>query len=191
MKIMRVIREREGYQLGEIVRVGVVPSGSMVNPDYAKYSGMYWHINDSLGDVYFSEEELEQVHVSLDEILKYKVVYVDIGVQEPEDFFSVLGENEWDFDWNKSDEFDSRTKLEFFDRWYCTDTWVGVGVLSIDGERVALFSQTGRKNDCDYKWLSKEAKTKAKAFVKEFLKEDDEEFDDVIQDGENLVDFIY
>lgn len=191
MKIMRVVKEREGYEVGEVIRVGVVPSGSDVNPDYAQYAGMYWHIKDSLGDSYFSEDELEQVVVCLEEVLKYDTVYTDTGVQDAEDFFSSLGEDEWNFDWSKSDECDKRTKLEFFSRWYCTDTWVGVGILSIDGERVALFSQAGRKNDCYYKWLSKESKIKAKAFVKEFIKEDDEEFDDVIQDGENLVNFIY
>ena len=189
-KTMIVVKDREGYVIGEVIRVGVVPSGNRVNPDYAKYSGMYWHIGASHQDVYFSTDDLEEVHISLQDVLNQEIVYTDSGVQDNEDFFSSLGVDEWNFDWSKSDEFANRTKLEFFSRWYCTDQWVGRGILSIDNERVALFSQTGRKNDCNYKWLSKDAKQKAKHFVNEFLK-NDEEFSDVIQEGENLVDFMY
>lgn len=190
MKIMRVVKEREGYELDQVIRVGVVPSGGSVNPDYAAYSGMYWHIGENMDDNYFTQDELEQVHVSLEEVMSYPITYTDSGVQGNEDFFSALGVNEWDFDLKRSDEFNQRTTLQFFDRWYCTDTWVGVGLLSIDGERVALFSQTGRKNDCNFKWLSKEAKMKARAFAQEFVKTE-EDLDDVLEEGENLVYFIY
>lgn len=190
MKIMRVVKEREGYKLGKVVHVGVVPSGDSVNPVYAQYSGMYWHIDENMRDNYFTQDELEQVHVSLEEVMTYTITYTDSGLQNNEDFFTALGVNEWDFDWERSAEFNVRTSLEFFDRWYCTDTWVGVGILSIDGERVALFSQKGRKCDCNFKWLSKEAKLKAKAFAQEFLKTE-EGLEDVLAEGENLVHFIY
>lgn len=190
LKIMRVVKERKGYELGKVIRVGVVPSGDAVNPAYAAYSGMYWHTSKNMDDNYFTQDELEQVHVSLEEVMSYSITYTDSGVQDNEDFFSALGVDEWDFDWERSDEFDKRTTSEFFGRWYCTDTWVGVGLLSIDGERVALFSQTGRKNDCNFKWLSKEAKMKAKTFAQEFVKTE-EDLDDVLEEDENLVYFIY
>ena len=190
MKIMRVVKEREGYELGEVVLVGVVPSGNLVNPDYAQYSGMYWHMDENARDNYFTQDELEQVQVLLEEVMTYPITYTDSGVQNKEDFIAALGLNEWDFDWERSAEFNVRTNLEFFDRWYCTDTWVGVGILSIDGERVALFSQRSRRGDCNFKWLSKEAKLRAKAFAQEFLKTE-EDIDDVLEEGENLVHFIY
>lgn len=194
VKAMRVLKAQHGFEVGDIIRVGEVPSIEKVNPKYAQHAGMFWA--SKAGDfVFFSKDSveehvLEEVFASLDEILSQPVVYTDCGVQDSEDFFGALKENEFDMNWDKSDEFDERTKLEFFERHYCSDTWVGVGVLSIDGERVALFSQTGRKNDCNFVFLSNEAKLKAKAFVKEFINQDSWFFDDVLTQEQNLVEFL-
>ena len=84
MKIMRVVKEREGYELGEVVLVGVVPSGNLVNPDYAQYSGMYWHMDENARDNYFTQDELEQVQVLLEEVMTYPITYTDSGVQNRE-----------------------------------------------------------------------------------------------------------
>jgi hypothetical protein len=142
-------------------------------------------------ETFILEETMcKRVFISIEDCMAHSVKYECSGVQDEEDFFSAVGLNSWDFDWSTVHNFEERTKCEYFDRWLCTDTHVGKGVLSIDGERVALFSQTGRKNGCNFKWLSKEAKDKARKFAQEFIKQDGFEYNDVLEEGENLVDFF-
>ncbi len=156
--------------------------------------GRLYYATDSIqsndGVLLLEEGMYKEVFISLQECLEHEIKHTDKGVQDQEDFFSSLGLNSWDMCYDMPEEFEIRTKTDFFDRWYCTDTFVGNGVLSIDGERVALFSQTGRKMDCNYKWLSKESKDKALKFAKEFLKQDENDYYDVVKEGENLVNFF-
>lgn len=136
------------------------------------------------------ETMCKKVFISIEDCMTHSVKHECSGVQDEEDFFSSIGFNSWEFDWEKHDEFEQRTKSQYFSHWLCTDSYVGKGILSIDGERVALFSQTGRKMDCNFKWLSKEAKDKARKFAQEFIKQDEFEYNDVLEQGENLVDFF-
>lgn len=49
--------------------------------------------------------------------------------------------------------------------WYCTDTWVGLAVITLDGEPVMFSLQTARKNTTSYDFVSKEAYYKMRDFV--------------------------
>lgn len=195
MQIMKLVKDWEDHKAGDILRVGKVPTAGRVNPDFAQYAGMYWHCKEDGSLSFFPENALEdhileEVFLGIDEVLKQEVVHVDKGVQDLEDFLYCFGLYDSDFDWHRHEEFDSRAELRFFRRWYCTDTWVGSGLLYIDGSLVAIFSQTGRKSDCNYKWLSKDAKILAKSFANEFMKDGELELSDVLQPQENLINFF-
>ena len=191
IKTMKVVKERDGFEVGKVIRVMTVPSCENVTSEYKQYSGMYVCGDDNFNEVFFSKDELEEYHLSFEEIMKNEIVHTCKGVQKMEDMFSSLEEDDYNLEWDRYDEFRNRFTSEYFDHWLCTDTWVGIGVLSVDGERVALFSQTARKNNCHFKWLSKESKIKVRMLVQEYMKSDDHYFQDVLEDGENLINFIY
>lgn len=160
---------------------------------YKHASGKLYYVNSLVGDddiVILTEDMYEEVFMSFEEAASYPIKEVDVGVQDEEDFFSSLGLNSWEFDWSKIKKFEERTCLKFFDRWLCTDTYVGKGILEIDGKPVAFFNQSARKNDCNYLWWSKEAKDAAKKFAQEFIEQDETEYNDVISENQNMIKFF-
>jgi hypothetical protein len=54
-------------------------------------------------------------------------------------------------------------------KWYCTDTHVGHKVYFLDGEPVAISSQTSRKAKESFEWISKETYKKLRDYVLTFL----------------------
>lgn len=165
-----------------------VPSNAEVEP-YCNYKGKLVYISD---DVFYevSPNMFKIPNISFEEAKNFDIKEVAGGVQDEEDFFSTLDLSSWELDYSRYSEFVNRSSCKFFDRWLCTDTYVGKGILAIDGVDVAFFHQNGRKNPCNYKWFSKEAKNKAYNFAKEFIEEGDMDYNDVVQDGENLVNFF-
>lgn len=49
--------------------------------------------------------------------------------------------------------FNIRMRAVAVNKWYCTDTWVGVYAYYFDGEFVALSFQRGRKWDTSFRWV--------------------------------------
>lgn len=152
------------------------------------YEGQLYYEHEDV--VLLSTDMYEEVFITFEDAKNFNIKETDVGVQNEEDFFSVLGLNSWELDWSRYTEFENRTKCKFFVRWLCTDTLVGKGILEIDGEDVAFFHQSARKNDCNYRWFSDEAKIKAYNFAKEFIEKDEMEYNDVLKGGENLVNFF-
>jgi hypothetical protein len=50
-------------------------------------------------------------------------------------------------------------------KWLCTDTYVGLAVYTLDGEPVAISTQTGRKMDEHISFLSEAAFKKVQEFI--------------------------
>lgn len=63
----------------------------------------------------------------------------------------------------------------FVGSWYCTDTFVGYRVYFFDNEPVAVSSQTGRKMDEVFEWVSQEAFKKVKDYIYSFKEAAEEE----------------
>jgi len=49
--------------------------------------------------------------------------------------------------------FNIRMRAVAVNKWYCTDTWVGVYAYYFDGEFVALSFQRGRKWETSFRWV--------------------------------------
>ena len=71
--------------------------------------------------------------------------------------------------WNK--EFDDAVKGYWLTKWLCSDTWVGCAVYYMNGEPVAISTQTARKSSTEYEFVSLEAATKLRKFILECLGE--------------------
>lgn len=84
----------------------------------------------------------------------------------------------------KRDEFDARFKEFYIAPHYCTDTWVGLSVIFLDDEAVAVCHQSGRKSDKNIQWVSKESWTKTRAVIITMIEEDEPEFEIVDMDEE-------
>ena len=69
-----------------------------------------------------------------------------------------------DGDWNK---LQTRLNFYYFASWYCTDSYVGLGVYYLDDQPVAISSQTGRKSDENIEFVSIEAAKKLKQWFVE------------------------
>lgn len=80
--------------------------------------------------------------------------------------------------------------LEFFKRWYCTDQWVGYGWLLFNGERVALFSQSGRKSPCGHRFFSKEHAIKVRQWLLSNMNREEEEEFPILDPNANYVEFL-
>lgn len=50
-------------------------------------------------------------------------------------------------------------------QWYCTDTWVGIDVIYLNNNPVAVTNQVGRKMDVNIYFLSEEAKNSVKDYL--------------------------
>lgn len=67
------------------------------------------------------------------------------------------------------------------------DTWVGKRLYFFDGKAVAYSDQKGRKNDEEFKWISKEAYLAVRDYLVGFLFRNDDE-PDIISDSEDIGD---
>lgn len=76
--------------------------------------------------------------------------YVDWGT-----LADALGMHDW-YGSSNEDEFDRRFKRHWVVSWICTDTQVGISIITLDSEPVAVTSQTGRKNDEGVYFFSKD-----------------------------------
>jgi hypothetical protein len=64
-------------------------------------------------------------------------------------------------------EFDRRFNKRWIHSWICTDTEVGIAVIVLDGEPVAISEQSARKEDETIRFLSLDARTKTIAALEE------------------------
>jgi hypothetical protein len=69
--------------------------------------------------------------------------------------------------WSK--EFSARVTCYEVQTWRCSDTIVGTFVHYMDGIPVAVTIQTGRKNDTEVLFLSKEAAKKMREFIQSIM----------------------
>jgi hypothetical protein len=54
------------------------------------------------------------------------------------------------------EDFDERVRGHWLRKWYCTDTWVGLEVISFDGKPIAVTWQQARKCDKEIFFVSVE-----------------------------------
>ncbi len=78
-------------------------------------------------------------------------------------------------DW--SEEFEDRLTKHFINEasWICTDQRVGIAVYQLDGQVVAVSTQTGRKSDEDISFVSTEAFEKVKTFILSLVRNDEDQ----------------
>lgn len=76
--------------------------------------------------------------------------------------------NFWSEDYDE-DSFERRFKHIPIAPWYCTDQWVGLYALALDGEVIALSFQQGRKCDTNYEFVDIEAVKKAQDAIKSMV----------------------
>ena len=87
--------------------------------------------------------------------------------------------NIYNLDWSE----DQRLKYYFIKKWYCTDTYVGIRAYFLDDEFVAISTQSGRKMDEDFSFVSKELANKLKIYLRSLVEEVDEDIHlDVIEE---------
>jgi hypothetical protein len=60
---------------------------------------------------------------------------------------------------------DTSLKYHFLKRWICTDSWVGIRVYFLDEEPLAVSTQTGRKSDEVFEFVSKEMVEKFREYL--------------------------
>jgi hypothetical protein len=67
-----------------------------------------------------------------------------------------------------------RVKRHWIATWICTDTQVGLSIITLDGEPVAVCSQTGRKSDEDVRFFSAEVTEKVLKVMEEFVSQSED-----------------
>lgn len=67
--------------------------------------------------------------------------------------------------WGWNEDFNKRVRGYPLIKWICTDTWVGTTVYYLDDEPICVSTQTARKNDTYYYFVSKEAADKLRALI--------------------------
>jgi hypothetical protein len=77
-----------------------------------------------------------------------------------EDLFESFG-IPYHWDSNVADQL----KAYYVIRWCCTDTWVGLRAIYLDDELVGMSTQSARKSNESFKWLSKEAANKVRQLI--------------------------
>ena len=87
------------------------------------------------------------------------------------------------FDYNK----EMPLKSYWFEKWYCTDTWVGKKVFFLDDIPVAVSFQDGRKCDENFLWMNAELKDKVYQHLMSLPSMPEEDFTDYL-DKESLDD---
>ncbi len=68
-----------------------------------------------------------------------------------------------------SEEFSKRVVCHSVQDWLCTDTIVGTFIYYMDDQPVAVTFQTGRKNDKEVLFFSKEAAQKMREFIQSVM----------------------
>lgn len=113
---------------------------------------------------------------------------IEIGKTKPKNnenaFFSLM--EEFDIYDYKYTEEAKRLSYNFPIKWYCTDSYVGMRIYYLDEEPICISSQSGRKSDESFKWLSKEAFEKTRNFLHSFVQK--KEFFDLIDENEKIDD---
>lgn len=71
--------------------------------------------------------------------------------------------------YNSISQETERIKEVYVNVHFCTDSWVGETVVFLDGEAIAVTSQSGRKSDKFYYFISDETRDKAYDYVKSLL----------------------
>lgn len=133
----------------------------------------------------------EKVVVTIDDVLNHEIIHVEKGIQgEYEDFLRHSLNIREQFDWSKSSELDNSFETHYIKRWYCTDTWVGYGWITFDGLIVAIFSQRGRKCNCNYKFLNGAHAAVLRELMLKYVEKPEVEDFDIIEPSENLINFF-
>ena len=79
----------------------------------------------------------------------------DVDVESVAQTFDI---NFWGWD-------DSERMVEYaIKEWCCTDTWVGLYVIFLDGVAVGISNQDARKSRKEYKWLDEKSAEKVKNY---------------------------
>jgi hypothetical protein len=79
------------------------------------------------------------------------------------------------YNWIDFDESRS-LKCYFYQKWYCTDSWVGGRIYFLNDKPVLLSFQGGRKWDEDFSAISQEAYDETKKYLLSLLVEDEDDF---------------
>lgn len=70
---------------------------------------------------------------------------------------------------------DKRLKAYFIQRWFCTDSYVGLRAYFLDKEFVATSWQRGRKLDEEFTFVSKEKCKELYSYISSLIREEEEE----------------
>jgi hypothetical protein len=65
----------------------------------------------------------------------------------------------------------NRITAYYFLKWYCTDSYVGGRAYFLDDKFIAISSQTGRKMNEDFIWVSQEAFSETKKYILTLIEE--------------------
>jgi len=84
-----------------------------------------------------------------------------------------------------------RLKAYFIQKWYCTDSYVGVRAYFLDGKFIAVSSQLGRKMDEDFAFVSKEDAENLKKYIESLINEEEDEIKVEILDLEQELKEFY
>jgi hypothetical protein len=72
-----------------------------------------------------------------------------------------------------------RMSSYFLVKWICTDTWVGTRVYYLDDKPVCVSTQTARKSDEKFNWVSQEAFDKVVEYVESLRDKSEYEVDTI------------
>ncbi|MFA6199299.1 MAG: hypothetical protein WC679_02670 [Bacteroidales bacterium] len=105
------------------------------------------------------------------------------------DMYKLGQEFNVDLDYYCEDE-SKRLVGYYIQKWYCTDTWVGLIAMFLDDEFIGYSSQLGRKCDVEYHFSNKELFDKTRQYLLTFVEkkdfyypEFDIDFDEELGDG--------
>lgn len=90
-----------------------------------------------------------------------------------------------DYDWDK---FTEKFKKIYYRSWYCTDSYVGAAILTLNGEPVALSYQSGRKSQEIIEWLSDQSVEEAIIAVNEVLIKEEDYAPQIIKESQLDID---
>lgn len=67
--------------------------------------------------------------------------------------------------YNVPNDFYERVKTYWVMKWLCTDTWVGLQAIYLDGELVGMIWQPARKGEVDFQFVSAEVARKIRDYI--------------------------
>lgn len=95
-----------------------------------------------------------------------------------------------EFGLNIDYEEQDRLKCYWVQRWYCTDSYVGLRLYFLDDKPVAFSMQEGRKCDENFHWIEEEYAIEVKKYCMEFLiKEEDNQYYSICDLEEDIGEF--